>query len=825
MFGQECQNCMYESYPKRTWPLIKKASLAIVSEAPSVNGLVSKMFLSSRGGDVLRATLQKHGLSFENKDLHINTVVRCAWPKKKGKQLSKNCAQRCRPRLLKELKNSGASYVVALGAVATKALMGNFNLKVTEYQGIAQDIPGLPNAQMFAIEHPATLLYAPAKYKVFNQMIEKLSRLMKGTEVFQGKETEYYIVRTEEEVSEAAEFLSTKSIVAADMESTDLSPFYSLKQNRRGQTINVGIAYEPGKAIGFTTSALPYMQRVFDLPIKFIWHGGKFDYLFLKIADGLKPRVDEDAMYAHYCLNETSGTHALEQLAMHYLNVDAYKDEANQYIRAGTFGEAPEEIQIKRVCMDADYTLRIFTPIHQTLLKDHALTRIYYKHLLPAIPVYAEMQAVGFKLHRQRLGDLDKYYMQKINQAVEYVQNIVAEYWNPDDYKYDTGAKTAPSVFNPNSSKQMAWLVHDRLNLKPRLKKGRSTDADVLTSIINPPPIIDEIMKYRTIKKEHGTYVKGMLQRMDHEDRIHGTFNLHITTTGRRSSTNPNMQNIPSRRADIRRCFIAQEGFVLMEVDYSGAESRVLAEASGDKVLKALFLRGGDIHGELAEQVYGPNYTKDQRSRVKPVNFGVPYGREAKSISDESLIDHDQADLTVAEAQEIIDAWAQKYPEAWKYLLDRANLVLKGKDIVSPFGRRKRPGLVTSTSLHSLQNEYKNFTIQSTVGDFTLLASIELLKKIDPKECRIINEVHDSLVFEVLDDPVVIEKYATLISTTMSSIPKKYLNWQLPFTCDVEVGYNWYDVIQVEDFYTARSFLKDGMSVKDYKNLYREDQE
>lgn len=157
-----------------------------------------------------------------------------------------------------------------------------------------------------------------------------------------------------------------------------------------------------------------------------------------------------------------------------------------------------------------------------------------------------------------------------------------------------------------------------------------------------------------------------------------------------------------------------------------------------------------------------------------------------------------------SEAQALIDAWAARYPQAWKYLEDCARLAMEGKAIESPMGRYKRPGLITPDTLDGIMNEYKNYTIQTTVAEFTLLATIELNEKLDKSECLIVNEVHDSLVFEMIDDLEIIQRNCAVIVDVMRTIPKRYLDWDLPFTSDVDIGYNWADMVSLKEFIEQR---------------------
>lgn len=798
----KCASCVYGKYSKSVRPVVQ-ASLAVVGEAPSAIEVRKGTVLDSRGGDVVRNTLVKVGLPSSEKEVFYTTALKCAVHRKSGQTIAKTAMVNCRDTLIEELRASGAEIVIVLGVTAIKTILGDYSVKLREVQGLAREIKELPGVQFITVSHPALILRTPGEYKTFLKFFQYAAQLASGhSEVLDPGITEYSVIRTEEDVINARLFLAEQGLLGCDIETTELSPFHSEQQGRAGTSLVIGIAYAKNKVLGFAKSAIPFMQQIFDLPNMFVWHGGKFDKLYERVADRIDVRIDHDLMLADYALNETSGTHDLEQISMRELGADAYKDEANDWIRSKEgFEAAPEEVQLQRVCVDADYTLQAFEKVYARVAESDDLLRLYTERLVPAANAYTHIEENGMLIDMGKMQELDTKYIKQSEAITKEIEIETEGLWCPTRYKNDTGAKTAGSVFKPTSPKQVSWLVFDRLRLSPKKRQKRSTNAEVLASIPNPPRAIELILQLRSIKKEHGTYVKGFVKRKDENDRVHSNFSLHITATGRRSSTGPNVQNIPSRRPDIRRAFIPAPGRVLVEVDYSAAESRVLAMISGDKALERIFLEGRDIHGELAQKLYGDGYTNVQRGRAKTVNFGVPYGRQAHSIAEAE-------DMSHAEAQSLIDGWAEMYPDAWAYLQDCADLALQGKSIRSPMGRYKRPGLITPDTIDAVQNEFRNYTIQSTVAEFTLLAVVELQKMLNPSECIIVNEVHDSLVLEMNDNEEVIRRNCELIRETLSSIPKRYLGWELPFTCDVEVGYNWADVVELDEFLAGENVAR-----------------
>ena len=800
MILKHCSACKFNTRPKIPVDPQNQYPVVVVGDSPTATDTRAGILHSNKNLDIVHETLKK--LPFKLQDVKYTTALKCSIPKKKGLVIPKTTIHTCRPYLIEELQMYEPKIVILLGTTALKVALGDNAAKFRDYRGLAFNVSELPNTHFFSVIHPAQILRAPGEYKSFYNTIAYAYEVLNSGVTRSGGTTEYTVCRTEEDVREAYEFLKDYPQLACDIETTQLSPFYSKNQRVKGESLVIGIAYDKNKTIGFAKSAIPYMQQIFDLPNEFIWHGGKFDKLFEKVADGLDIRIDHDLMLADYTLNETSGTHDLEQISMRLLGVDAYKDEANKYIRSAEgFASAPEEVQLKRVCMDADYTRQCFLLTYPHVLANKDYSTLYHERLIPGANAYTSVERNGLKLDKQALAKAETEYTIKIDKAIEETRNLISHFWDPQLYAEDVGSKSIPKVFNPGSTKQVAWVLYDVLQLKPGIKKrgkARSTAAEILESIPKPRhPFVDKLLDLRKIKKEYDTYVKGFIQRMDEDDKVHSNFSLHITVTGRRSSQNPNVQNIPSRRRDIRRLFVPEDGYVLADIDYSAAESRVLALVSNDDNYLQVFLEDRDPHGELAAKLYGANYTKIDRDRAKAVNFGVPYGRGAKSVAE-------QNDMPLSDAEALIEEWANMYPEAWSYLQNCANMVLKGESIRSPLGRYKRPGLIAPENIAAIQNEYKNFTIQSTVADFILLAVIELDKILDPNECTIVNEVHDSLLFQIKDNEEIIRRNTKIIVDVMESIPRRYLKWTLPFHCDVELGYNWADICDIEKFFKLK---------------------
>ena len=499
--------------------------------------------------------------------------------------------------------------------------------------------------------------------------------------------------------------------------------------------------------------------------------------------------IDEDTQYMHYVLDETSA-HDLGYLTKVFLNAKPYKYKMNQNWKNVELDTYPQyfDALCERVSVDVDYTLQLYYVLNEKLKAEPKLDRLYHSILIPAANFLTRVEQNGMLVNARYLNQLDEKYQKLLAEILDNIAILAEPIWDKEEYMLATGAKSAPAIFNPGSPKQMSWLVYDRLKLKPRIRKGKSTDKDVLESIENPPAIIKEVLHYRTVQKEHSTYVLGLLNAQDEDGRVRSNFTLHVTATGRLSSKEPNVQNQPSANGvgNIRKAFIAPEGYVLGEIDYSGAELRWLAFLSKDETLLKIFQEGRNLHKETATAMFGPHFTKQEKMIAKALNFGIAYGREAKSIAD-------TFNISTAEAQQHIDNWFKAYPGAHQYLESCAKQAEQGMYLETPWGRRRRFGIVTPQTLHSIQNEAKNFRIQSASSDTLLVCCIEHEQEITDMGCKIIDLIHDSALVEMPADPVVIKEFGQKMNNWMVHMLDRF-NCPVPLKTDFEIGVNWGDL-------------------------------
>lgn len=795
-----CQNCSCMMYPRINLNQYflpykdKQIDLMVIGESPTVLETKRGELMTGQGAAVLKESLQKVGLPFNCNEVYYTTAVKCAVPKKKGKKFPMDAAFNCRHILLREVELVKPKMILACGATALQTLTGTTKMKITEEYGRVREYDFLPGVKVIPIMNPGGLLHKPGDYKPFLSMLQLASTIYHGGSTVDTGVTEWTVIDTEEKAETLykqmhADFAAGKFTKAAyDIETTGLD-------YRVVDFLVMGICYEKNKAYVIMREVMHTAHNFLEgVPWRCIWQNGKYDKKVMWRRGLGNVSIDEDTQYMHYVLDETS-EHNLGYLSKTYLNAEEYKYKMNQEWKSMTLEkyESFKDALCERVAVDCDYTLQLcdkFEEIHN-LPENACLKKLYKSFIIPAANYLARVEQNGLLIDEDYLNELDVKYSALLAKMLQELKEVAAPDWDPEQYKKDTGAKSAPDTFSPGSPKQMAWMVFDKLKLQPRIKKGRSTGKDILKSIDDAPELIKKVLEYRTVQKEHSTYVVGILNARDQDGRVRSTFNLQVTATGRLSSKEPNVQNQPSANGlgNIRKAFIARPGYIVAEIDYSGAELRWLAFLSKCPVLSEVFIQGRNLHDETSKALFGPNYTKAQKMRAKAINFGIPYGISAPTIADEHRI-------TVEEAQEMIDGWKAKYHGAAAYLEWCENQVVQGNYLETLFGRRRRFGLVSPQSISALQNEAKNFPIQSSSSDLLLYCGIKMERYLrDTFQTYQLNLIHDSILLEIPAKAEIIQAVGQFANKTMTEAPIELFNCPIPFKTDFEIGTNWGELV------------------------------
>lgn len=538
-----------------------------------------------------------------------------------------------------------------------------------------------------------------------------------------------------------------------------------------------------------------------DPNITFCWHNGKFDCGRLKYLCNLDARIDEDTMLYHYCaVNEKRGTHGLKELGQLYLQAPAWDNELDKIkrdyckqhkLRLGDFmyDDIPTSVLIPYMQRDCIATLRLYRVLKRV---GRAEANFIYRKLIEASNVFKRVELNGVRLDMEYLEDLEYDLEQELKVATKRLNDVSATIWDPLEYAADTGAKAkADTEFNIKSPKQLKWMLKEVLGYPVPSTDAATIDMlidEVESGVITNPQAKDFLQAIASVRKNSkymDTYVQGLRECVCRDMRIRGTFNLHGTETGRLSSSNPNMQNIP-RDKKIKNLLCATPGYKLVQMDYSQAELRVLALLSRDPWLIKVYQDGKDLHDAVATDMFGPNFDKEQRVMAKTINFGVAYGRGPGSIAQTFK-------KSMSEARAIIAKWFKPMPQVKAWIDNRRAMAKRGEPCVTPFGR-ERHFLITNEEMNHIQNEYINTPIQSIASDFTMFSLIEIDKFLRENnlDARIVTTVHDSIIVEVKDEKDLVDLVAETCVRIMAETPFKYMpDCPVPFKADAEVGYAW----------------------------------
>jgi len=516
--------------------------------------------------------------------------------------------------------------------------------------------------------------------------------------------------------------------------------------------------------------------------IKKICHNAKFDVEVMESNGIAVEGIYFDTMIASYLLNPGTRQHSLDTASFNYLNYQKISKE--DLLGTGrnkiSFGEVPVERLGLYSCEDADFTFRLYQKFAPEL-KRQKLNKLFHDIEMPLVRVLVEMEKTGIKLDIPYLANLEKIFAKELQELERQIQ------------------KLAGKNFNVNSTQQLQEVLFDKLNIPTHLikrtKTGYSTGADELYKLRGQHEIIDLIVRYRELAKLQNTYIESLPKLADKTSRVHTSFNQTITATGRLSSSEPNLQNIPARTDEgkkIRRAFIARRGYKLISADYSQIELRLAAAMSGDAKMIAAFKAGEDIHAATAaaiNEVSLDKVTPAMRREAKATNFGIIYGQGAFGLSQ-------TADIPQWRAKEFIDKYFATYTGVKKYIDDCIKTAQTAGYAKTLFGRTRQIPEIHSSTIQirkAAERTAINTPLQGTAADIMKIAMINVHNALAKfgEDSKILLQVHDELVIEVKDDFV--KKVAAIVKAEM----EKVIKLKVPIIAEVEVGENWEEMEEV----------------------------
>ena len=597
-------------------------------------------------------------------------------------------------------------------------------------------------------------------------------------------ETSYELVTTPERLTFWMDQCRQAKIFALDTETTSLVARHAKLVGvslscMAGQACYIPVGHVEGKQLDMTPVLFALSGLFADRDLTMVGHHLKYDLTILETV-GLLPQCQlADTMLISYVLDAAAGRHDMDSLAKRLLGVEttSYEDVCGKGAKQIRFDEVALESASHYASEDADITLRLYNQFVERLNQVPSLQSIYQELELPVMQILREMENHGALL------DVDILNAQSVTLGVR-LEQLESE-----------AQALAGRPFNLASPKQLQEILFDELQL-PVLKKtpkgAPSTNEEVLQELALDYPLPKLLIEHRSLSKLKGTYTDRLPGDCDPADgRVHTSFHQAVTSTGRLSSSDPNLQNIPIRTEEgrrIRKAFIAPDGWSVMAADYSQIELRIMAHLSGDKSLVDAFARGDDIHRATAAEVFDlePMFvTDEQRRRAKAINFGLIYGMSAFGLARQLGIER-------AEAAAYIDRYFERYPGVRHYMDSTRAMAHEKGYVETVFGRR-----LTLPDIHARQVPVRqaaeraaiNAPMQGTAADIIKRAMLRVHQALATSNlgCHLLLQVHDELVFEVRDRDL--DPARQLIRLEMEAAAEL----SVPLVVDIGSGDSWFE--------------------------------
>lgn len=786
----------------------------------------STWLTGKRGGaqQILLQTLEAVGINVD--DIYVCSALNCR-PNTTKPAMLKRGMLACRERLIDELKAADVDKVLCVGAIGWSALMSSDKLlPITKQRGRWRKAFGW---DVMATLTPGMMFSDADWFRDFSYDIQKFATT-DGAQPW--PDVRWWVPETMEELEEAFEFLTKQNVLSMDLETTGFSCIDD-------EVLAVGMAAlnPEGATVVIFDEWLLEDKRAWQMlseiiaseDIEVAFHNAKFDLKFLKEQFARRkvkyaPRGIHCTLMLHYTLDERPinakfKCHGLEALARVRYDAPDYGIDIGRFLKEweGASEERREEMRKHLhvyLALDCYYTAMLLPDLwNEAMEEDEKLLDLYEDLLMPGTIALVDVEHHGVLLDR---GMFEKVRDELDAKATKIRDKIRRKIKDPE--------------FNPNSSPQVKDLIYDQLGMpfglreengkvyhsarRGKLQEG-PTAASVLKNLSERFPehkqIIEDILEYRTYTKTIGTYVKGMLQRMDGDGRLRTNFNLAGTATGRTSSSDPNLQNVPDAShigIDIRAGFVASPGNVFVSADYKQLEVRIAADICGDPVMLEIFESGRDPHQEIAYSIYHKpksDISKYERWLAKNILFGLLYGRGYESVAtgpeQEDIARHGGRRWTIDEVKSYFDSLLAEWEVFAEWQQNQKRTGYGEGEIVTPTGRHRRFPLILKHDGGHVGRASFNTPIQGTASDFTLYALIQMQKKL-PKGASVILIIHDELIIECKESQAV--EVAQLLKRTMEQ--DTLYETTVPLAVDVEVSTGWgsksgidKDIINIEE--------------------------
>lgn len=598
-------------------------------------------------------------------------------------------------------------------------------------------------------------------------------------ETLQTTPHEYYLIENEDDARKILDFFLTKKNLSLDTETTSTSPIDA-------ELVGLSFSVEEKKAFYVAVPAnreeaqkiVNIFKPLYENPeILKIGQNLKYDLEVLYKYDVHLAGPMFDTMIAHYLI-QPELRHNMDYMAetlLHYrtIHIEQLIGERGKNQR-NMRDLLPSEVY-EYAAEDADVTLRLYNVLLPKL-KETGAEQLFYEIEMPLMPVLAEMELNGVRIDTASLADTSAILTSRMHQLEEKIYEAAGE------------------QFNIASPKQVGEILFGKMKIVDKPKKTKTgqyvTSEEVLQQLRHKNPIVDDILAHRGLKKLLGTYVDALPKLINKRTgHIHTSFNQAVTSTGRLSSSDPNLQNIPVRGEDgkeIRRCFIPEEGCLFFSADYSQIELRVMAHLSGDEHMAEAFRQGHDIHAATAARIYKEDIadvTRDQRTKAKRANFGIIYGITVFGLAE-------RLDISRAEASQLIDDYFASFPKVAEYM-EKCKETARAKGYAETFFHRRRylPDINShnATVRNFAERNAINAPIQGSAADIIKIAMVRISRRFKAEgiKSKMILQVHDELNFSVLPEEK--EKVERIVLEEMQNA----YPLSVPLVADCGWGANW----------------------------------
>jgi len=600
------------------------------------------------------------------------------------------------------------------------------------------------------------------------------------------KEACYKTICSHEDFKDFIKELKTKKEIVLDIETTSEQPM-------KAGLVGISFCWKEGEAYYVALCSMPYAKGIDleaaikelkpileDENIKKIGQNIKYDKLVLSNYDIEVRGITHDTMIASYLLNPSRMSHGLDDLAFEYLGHKM--TPINELLGTGKKRITMDMVEIGKVsmysCGDSDVTLRLKNIFEKELFKKE-LESLFNDIELPLIGVLSDMEKNGVKIDVDFLKETSLEIEKELSSLIKDIYQIAGE------------------EFNINSPKQLSRILFEKLSLPvvKKTKTGASTDVEVLEKLSSLHPLPKELLRYRELSKLKSTYVDALPELINKKTgRLHTSFNQAVTATGRLSSSNPNLQNIPIKTEEgrkIRKAFIGEKSNFIVSADYSQIELRILAHLSKDPELIAAFEKDRDVHSHTASLIFGVDekeVTPEMRANAKTVNFGIIYGISAFGLGKGLGIDP-------GNAQQFIDSYFERYPAVRVYMEDKIEEARSVGYVTTLFNRRRYIPEIKTGGMREQQQAERiaiNTPVQGSAADLIKIAMINIHRSMKEKKLKSLMtlQVHDELVFEVLKGEL--DEMKKLVKKEMEGAVKL----SVPIKVGVRYGKNW---LEMED--------------------------